>query len=232
MKLKTPACKNDAEAHLSPWLRAKQILVAIGACGLLASYGCSGGPAAVALPDFDPAGAADKAMETYDTNGDGFIAGDELDQAPGLKAAIKTLDTDGDGKISASEIEQRINTWLQMSIGMMTFSCRVTMNGRPLEGATVQFDPEEFLGGAIQPAVGTTALGGVATPKVPKEKRPTPDTPPGVQAGIYKVRISKKVNGKELVPAKYNTQTILGQEVSKDDWAITNKRVQFNLKSK
>jgi hypothetical protein len=58
------------------------------------------------------------------------------------------------------------------------------------------------------------------------------DSPPGLQAGIYLVRVSKIVGDKETIPSTYNTETTLGQEVSKDDWAITNKQVHFKLQSK
>lgn len=194
--------------------------------------GCGGGPTAVDVPDFDPADAAEQAMEIYDSDGDGYVAGAELEAAPGLNAAIKNLDADSDGKVSEEEIAERVRTWQQMQIGLMTFTCDVTLNGRPLEGATVTFEPEGFLSGVIQPAVGMTDMGGSARPKVPKELRPSPDTPPGVQAGLYKVKISLQAAGSEKIPAEYNTETTLGQEVSRDDWAISNKQVKFHLKTR
>ena len=199
---------------------------------LVALWGCSRGPKALSVPSFDPAGAAAKAMEMYDSDGDGYVAGEELENAPGLKAALRTLDSNKDGQVSEEEIAGRVRTWDRSQIGMMMFNSDFLLDGRPLADAVVTFDPDEFLGGVVQPAVGVTSMGGTITPKVPKEKRPSPDTPPGMQAGIYKVRVSKIVDGTETIPARYNTETILGQEVSKDDWAITNKRVIFKLKSK
>lgn len=200
-------------------------------CLIALLVGCSGGPAPVKLPSFDPVGAGKRAMELYDTDGDGFVAGEELENAPGLNAALKNLDANKDSKVSAEEIAERIRTWQTSRIGLMSFSCDVLLDGKPLESGTVTYDPEEFLGGAIQQAVGELATGS-AVPLIPKEKRPTPDTPPGIQAGIYKVRISRIVNGKETIPARYNTETTLGHEVSRDDPAIANKRVIFKLKSK
>jgi hypothetical protein len=184
------------------------------------------------MPSFDPAGSAAKAMELYDTDGDGFVAGKELENAPGLKAALKTLDQNEDGKVSKAEIAERVRVWDRMRIGVMLFEVTVLLNGSPLADAQITFDPDEFLGDVVQPAVGITSMGGTVRPKVPKEKRPAPDSPPGMQAGIYKVRVSKVVGGKETIPAKYNSKTILGQEVAQDDWAISNKRVVFELKSK
>ena len=199
---------------------------------LVVLSGCSGGPAPLELPGFDPSGSAAKAMELYDTNGDGFVAGEELENAPGLKAAIKTLDANNDEQISEEEIAERIRAWDEMQIGMMSFNSEFYLDGKPLTDAVITFDPDEFLEGVVQSAVGETGFAGEARPKVPKEKRPTPETPPGMQAGIYKVRVSKIVGGTETIPAKYNTETILGQEVTQDDWAISNKQVIFKLKSK
>ncbi len=211
-------------------LLKSRTIVSIVLLGTL--LGCSGGPTAVEIPSFDPEGAAEQALATYDTDKDGFVAGEELEMAPGLNAAIKNFDIDGDGKVSRQEVAERVRTWEKMSIGLMNLNCSVTLDGQPLENATVTFDPEEFLGGATQQAIDTTSSLGTASPKIPKEKRPSPDAPPGIQAGLYKVRISKMVAGKETIPAQYNVETILGQQVSKDDIAIANKRVIFTLKSK
>ena len=205
---------------------------AAAAVVLLTILGCSGGPSAVPLPDFDPESAAETAMELYDVDGDGFVAGEELENAPGLKSAIKNLDADGDGKVSAEDVAERVRTWQDMRIGLMSVNIQVEMDGRPLTGAEVTFEPEEFMGGAIETAYGRTGLAGTTSIKVPKERRPSPDSPPGVQAGMYKVKISKIEGGQETIPAKYNTETTLGQQVSKDDWAISNKQVIFRLKSK
>lgn len=198
----------------------------------LAISGCSRGPSRVEVPSYDPAGSAARAMKAYDTNEDGFIAGDELDAAPGLKAAMKTFDADQDGKLSQQEISDRVAAWARMGVGITKFNCLVTLDGTPLEGATITFVPEKFLAHFLIEAQDVTNLVGTATPRIPKEKRPAPDTPPGMQVGLYQVVISKKKGSEELIPARYNTATTLGQEVSNDDWAIANNRVRFDLTSK
>lgn len=212
--------------------RSQVFRLGLANAGLFLYLGCSSGPAAVEVPSFDADGAATQALIKYDTDKDGFIAGQELEKAPGLNAAIKSFDTDGDGKLSGEEIANRILEWDKMSLGMMNLTCTVLMDGQPLTGATVTFVPEEFLGGVTQQASDVTSPIGTASPKVPKENRPSPDSPPGIQAGLYKVRISKMEGGTEAIPARYNTETTLGQQVSKDDPAITNKKVIFDLKSK
>ena len=78
------------------------------AVGTITWAGCSGGTTTVAIPSFDPEGSAEKAMELYDTDGDGALSDSELDAAPGIKAAIRNLDSDSDGKVSSEEIAARI----------------------------------------------------------------------------------------------------------------------------
>jgi hypothetical protein len=147
-------------------------------------------------------------MELYDTNKDGFLDESELDKVPGLKAALKQVDTNGDGKISAAEIDARIATWKASKIGRMGISCRVRNNGKPLAGATVTFVPESFLGGNLRSASGTTDAHGVCA-----LKETGGDGSPGLSPGFYRVQITK--SGEEI-PAKYNAETTIGQEVARD----------------
>lgn len=202
------------------------------AVGLILVAGCSSGPTAVEVPVFDPDGAAQKAMELYDADGDGSIGGEELDKTPGIKATLTSLDANGDGKVDEAEIVRRVAAWQKMSIGLMSLNCEVLLDGAPLEGAAVTFEPDAFLAGSIQAAEGITSPLGAVYPQIPKENRPSADDPPGIQAGIYRVRVSKLVGGKETIPARYNAETTLGQQVSKDDPAIAAKQVIFRLKSK
>jgi hypothetical protein len=171
-------------------------------------------------------------MQTYDSDGDGFIAGDELDKAVSLKASMATLDTNSDGKVSEEEIVARIESWQKGRVGITVARCFVTMDGRPLDNAAVTFEPEEFLGPAMRAATGVTALDGSTTPIIPKEKRPTADTPAGIQLGFFKIRVSRESGGKETIPAKYNSQTILGQQIAGDDPAVLKHRIEIALSKK
>jgi hypothetical protein len=193
---------------------------------------CSSGPARVNQPYISASGAGDAAMDQYDTDGDGVVAGDELENAPGLKAALLRLDTDGDKAVSADEVAERVNAWKEMHTGLASVRCHITLEGQPLAGAKVVFEPESFLGSEIKTAVGTTNQFGDAAPTIPPEERPAPNLPGGAHFGLYKVRISKSVNGRETLPARYNTETILGQEVSYDDPGMKNNNLGFALKSK
>jgi hypothetical protein len=193
---------------------------------------CDRGPAAVRPPSIDASAAGELAIDQYDSDGDGLVSGDELEGAPVLKAALPRLDTNADKAVSADEVTARIEHWQATGMGLTSFGFTVTLDGRPLEGATVTLEPEAFLGDDIRPAVATTDLFGTGGPSVPKDQRPTAETPPGVQLGLYRVKITKIVAGKETIPARYNAQTTLGQEVSPDVPEIANRRVVYALKSK
>jgi hypothetical protein len=183
-------------------------------------------------PGIDAWAAGEEAIELCDANGDGTASGEELNKAPSLKSALKRLDTNGDGGASAEEIAARIGKWQEIGIGLMSFGCNVTLDGRPLSDAVVTFEPETFLGDEIKAASGTTNRYGGASATIAKEDRPDAKYPPGMHLGFYKVKISKRVSGKETIPAKYNEATVLGQEVSPDVAEILNNRVVYALTTK
>jgi hypothetical protein len=192
---------------------------------------CSYTPARVPQPSINASRAGSQAIELYDKNADGLISGDELEKAPALKEALPQLDTNGDKAVSADEIAARVNAWKEMKTGMTALHCHVTLDGQPLVGAIITFEPEPFLGDEVKTAFATTNQFGDVSPTIPPEQRPNPKLPGGAHFGLYKVHVSKIVNGKETIPARYNTETTLGQEVSYDDPAIKHMNVILALKS-
>jgi hypothetical protein len=232
VSLRKVSVKSNTAASKSPAspLYLIRFLGLVLACGLSAA-GCSSGPSRVRPPSINASGAASEAMELYDKDGDGFIAGSELDAVPGVKAAMETIDADKDGKATEEEIAARIEAWQASKIGVMAVKANFTLDGRPLSGAQITFEPESFLGQDIKAATGE-ASGGVAMVSIPKEQRPAKDTPPGLQLGLYRVRVSKKANGQETIPAKYNTETTLGQQVAPDDPAVAGQKMRFELTTK
>jgi len=195
--------------------RAAHVIIAV-CCGCLATtVGCSRAPKRLKPPTIDASDAGEAAMAEYDTNQDGAVAGDELKKAPGLNGAMKNLDLDTDGRITADEVTARINEWKNTKISIMSYRMSVMRNGQPLPGATVTLEPENFLGEAVKPATGKTGKHGSADLTIAEADRPEP-TIIGCHCGLYKVRISRMANGKEIIPAKYNTETILGCEVAQD----------------
>ena len=214
---------------MSSCSKSLALLVALPLLTVIPS--CSFGTKRAKQPSIDASAAGKLAMEQYDANHDGKVSGDELDKAPALKAALPRLDTDGDGGVSADEITARINAWKADGSAMINVPAKVTLDGQPLAGATVTFEPEAFLGDQIKTAFATSGASGQVSPTVPKDQRSDPTFPGTPSLGLYKVRISKVVNGKETIPARYNTETILGQEVSQDDPGMKSMNVVFALKS-
>jgi hypothetical protein len=181
-------------------------------------------------PAVSPSSAGDLAIEQYDTNSDGIISGGELDKAVGLKASLARLDTNSDQGISADEIAEAITRWQATRSASMSINFLVTLDGQPLTGANVTYEPEAFMGDQLKPAICTTDDFGTGCPSIPKEQRPDPRLS-GVPMGFYRVKISKNANGREILPAKYNTATEIGQEVSADVNEIVGNRLRYNLKS-
>lgn len=202
-------------------------LLAIG----LAMAGCSRGPARVRQPAIDPAAAAAKAVEAYDADRNGSIAGVELDASPALKSALERLDANRDGGVSADEITARIKAWKAMKTALTSVRCLVTLDGRPLPGATVTFEPEPFLGEHVKPAAGQTNQFGDAAPTVADADKPDPTLPGGVHFGFYTVRISKPAGARDGVPAHANEKSTLGLEVAYDEPGIRDNNLAFRVTS-
>ncbi|MBN2216110.1 MAG: hypothetical protein JW719_01910 [Pirellulales bacterium] len=174
---------------------------------LFLAVGCNRTPSRVHPPGIDADAAGKAAMDQYDANKDGKVAGEELQKAPSLNAAIDNLDKDGDKAVSAEEVTERIKAWQDSRLGRTSIMIAVTYRGQPLDGAKVVFEPEQFLGAEVQPASGTTDPYGRATLNIENSKIP------GIAPGLYKVKITK--DGMNI-PAKYNTETTLGAEVARD----------------
>ncbi len=179
---------------------------------LLLAIGCDD---RVHPPAIDPAAAGEAAISQYDKNNDAKISDAELDAVPGLKRAMGLYDADGDGGISADEVSSRILEWQEKKIGLApAYACTVLLKGKPLAGATVTFEPEEYLGGTLVQAIATTDVSGVAFVEIPQADLPSgQDGLHGTQVGVYKVRITHPA--KEIA-ARYNTETVFGLEISNE----------------
>ena len=194
----------------------------------LAMLGCSNKPDRIYPPAIDAVQAGKDAIQQYDTNGDGLIGGDELNKAASIKAALAKIDQDNDKQVSAEEITARINAWKESKIGITSLACRVSIDGKPAEGATVTFIPEKFLGPAVKPAKGIVSPQGMAMLTV-DDPALAAKRIQGAQCGLYRVEIT---SDKKSIPAKFNTDTTLGEEVAQDAaWAMRGT-ANFDLKTK
>ena len=188
--------------------------------------GCSRTPPPPEGPLLDPANIAQAAIAQYDADGDGKLDAEELKQSPPLTEAMETMDADLDGTLTAAEIEKRIKAWLDYGVVVMSQTTQVTLDDKPLDGATVTDEPEEFFGTAYPPASAVTDEAGCADVQGQNTRYP------GLYLGLYRVRISKQVGGRETVPARYNTQTELAKEVAPGAASIEERRLEFNLESR
>lgn len=178
---------------------------------LLAVVGCSGRPGRL-LPPGIPADAGQAAVTEYDANGNGAIDGDELNKVPALKATLKRVDKNDDGQISAGEINDRIAAWQKSKLAITRSIVTVNRDGRPLANATVTIVPESFLGPSVKTATGTTDATGSASLRISSD----PDEQ-GVHLGYYRVEVTKSdPNGKEQIPARFNSETEFGAEIIGD----------------
>ncbi len=154
-------------------------------------------------PEFSPRTAAAKAIELYDTNGDGRLDAEELKQAPSLAANLATFDSDGDGGLTADEIQARLQEILRDG-ARVDNALTILLDGRPLRDAEVRLVPDAFLADGLPPAKGTTDAHGSVQPV-------SEGVDYGIFVGVYRVEVTK--SGQNL-PARYNTDTVLGVEMT------------------
>jgi hypothetical protein len=178
--------------------------------------GCSGRPAAVKPVDIDAGDASSKAMAEYDKSGDGKLDDAELAAVPALLKYKSIYDKNSDGAIDESEIAARIAQWEEQGLGFRQLNAAVFLDGQPLMGAEVELIPEPYLAPSVKPAKGASDGFGIAAMAMARE-----DMPPqlanlsveGVTGGTFKVKVT---HPSKKIPAKYNTETTLGEEVAFD----------------
>jgi hypothetical protein len=180
--------------------------------------GCNGGTSAVKPPDIDPAGAATAAIAQYDRNSDGALSAEEVQDSA---LSLERWDADQNGTISEDEIEKRLAAYGQYGTGMVGVHCIVRQGRAPLENAKVTLVPEDFLGGAVQPAYGTTGSDGMANLSVAEEIRPRPDVHV-MQIGLYTVEITHPdVQIESITPNAYELAP--GENVVNPVFEVNNK---------
>src|SRR5262249_27904405 len=139
------------ERRLAPRPRAP-LPFFLGGLVLLAAGCTGGGPAA---PQVSPRDAANQALAEYDANKDGALDAKELEACPGLQSGLKRIDKDNDGRLTADEIADRLTLFQQQGM-LADVAVEVTLDGRPLAGATVTLVPEKFMGPSVKPATSVT----------------------------------------------------------------------------
>lgn len=179
----------------------------VGAMALASVAGCVQRTPAVRPPSYQSSKISAAAFNLLDLNKDSQLDDKELAKAPGLKVALARIDSNKDGLMAAEELEARVAEYRNAHVGLRNETYTFTLNGAPLSEARVVFTPEACFEDTLQAADGQTGATGSTSVKISGNKIP------GLTCGMYQVSVSKKdASGKELLPAKYNTETTLGYE--------------------
>jgi hypothetical protein len=190
-------------------------LIALVTVAAVSAAGCAKRTEKLAPPEVSPASAAAKAMELYDADKDASLSKKELEKVPGILKVVGRYDADKDGKVSQGELQDRLEKFVNNQLGQMSYSCLVTMGGRPLQDAEVRFVPESFLEGMIQPAKGLTDAAGSAVMTLdPALAAPGSVLGLGVQWGIYKIQVS---HPSARIPDRFGANSTVGLEISPID---------------
>lgn len=178
--------------------------------------GCNVSSSNISGPKWDSPSSAASAFSTYDANGDHNLSQEELKKCPGLLAAVKSLDKNGDGLLSEDELRNGLLELQDSAAALVKVTCVVMRGGQPLEGATVAFIPEAFMGDGVKSASGVTASDGTVLPSIADADMPAEyrGRLKGVPSGIFRVEVT---HPSIAVPAKFNTQTTIGRLVTRRD---------------
>jgi hypothetical protein len=201
------------------------VCLALFLAGMAVWSGCWGSPSVPKGPSVSAGDLAQRIMEQYDANHDKKLDAEEIKKSGALRAAMQSMDPAHEGTLTEEKIARRVNEWLKSGSAVFTSSVTVLLDDKPLEGATVTIEPEECMGPAYKPTSAVTDANGNCAP-------PGDDPQyPGLHMGLYRVRISKLVEGQETIPDRYNKQTELGLEAgpSTRSWRPTGV---FKLSSK
>jgi hypothetical protein len=136
------------------------------------AFGCSRGREAVRAPNVNPAEAATKAIELYDSDGDKALSEKELIKCPGIRGHLAMYDKNGNKKVEEDEIVARLTDLYKHGTGATQIICIVKYKGKPLANAEVVLEPEPYLGGDVQAARGTTNGSGSVDLGIPAEFLP------------------------------------------------------------
>jgi hypothetical protein len=180
----------------------------LGFATIVLANGCSRTPARYYPPKYDATALGAQAIARLDTDNNQLLDAKELAASPALLADLKKLDRNSDQRLSAEEIGGKVNEWTAGGVGAVGIVCWVTRGGQPVANVQVKFIPETYMGDIVKPATGVTDSHGAASMTAEGQKSD------GVmQCGYYRVELSSAQGGRETIPGKFNSNTVLGADV-------------------
>ena len=183
-------------------------MVGTAICALLMA-GC--GPSLAPPPPLDPPAIAAAAIAALDSDKSGDLCAQELARSQALRSGAAKIDADGNGVVTPDELAARLAQYEAFPVQNLPLGCIVRLDGRPLTGGEVRLVPEPFFGHSRLLVSGRTDEHGVVDFQVEGLDQF------GVPQGLYRIEVSKPdAAGRETLPARYNTQSQLGQEIAFD----------------
>lgn len=182
--------------------------------------GCDSAPSRVEQVKIDPEGLAANFIQIGDKDRNGKLSTEELKSVPYVAVMAGSYDKNRDHDITAEEISKRLAAIVfDPRKAMSPGECIVLRKGTPLSGAQVKLIPAPGLEQSLPNAMGKTGKDGIARLKMGDEHRPenVPHVVGLIRPGLYRVEVT---HPSTPIPARFNTETILGAEVS--EASLTN----------
>jgi hypothetical protein len=153
-------------------------------------------------------------MAEYDMDKNGALSRTELKGSPPLEECLARCHRDAKDEISADELKARLERVFDPRTAVVSASCVVRRNGQPFSGANVRFVPLPLFGKSLPVGTGVTDVNGFAMIGAAPEDLPSSAPKVALMTpGLYLVEVT---HPSVEIPEKYNRQTVLGKEVSKE----------------
>lgn len=149
--------------------------------------GCGETP--VPMKSLAPSASSQKAIETYDTNGDGHL--DAAECSPAMAVLLETGDTDKDGKLNLAEIKERLQFHDDRRVGLISTSLYLKSARSNLNGIKIRLVPDPIFTG-IPAATGVSDENGHVVFQSQGESIP------GVCPGLYSIVLGENDDKRTL----------------------------------
>jgi len=186
---------------------------ALGCLAATTMTGCFSGPGRVGAVDIDAEEVSKTLIIENDKDGNASLSEEELTALGAIRNRLDVYDHNGDGQVDAAELSEQLMRVFDGRTGLLSASCRVTRNGRALEGAIVYFVPLPVFGDDMPVAGAVTQRNGIGQLSILPDDLPknAPKVSGLIRPGLYFVEVKHPSLN---IPQQYNVNTTLGQEVT------------------